>query len=239
MKKETKMFELNPELEITAIRDIGPDDRSALVIDNFYENPDEIRDLAIKLPRVTDLPFVNHHSGTRAAYQTSEVRKNLEHIFTEICADQEHWGRKTDMQQIKTCMEGMWFLVDYINEKSIDEEPLRLLPFQCYYEHNPSPFQFTVDIFLNKPKEAFGGINVWNFAGKTSIVEDVKNMYADKGKFDIMKDVYESKFTWTREFTFGMNYNRAVVLPTDLLVAPILNTGKFTDLDRICQKIFL
>ena len=82
MKKETKMFELNPELEITAIRDIGPDDRSALVIDNFYENPDEVRDLAIKLPRVNDLPFVNHHSGTRAAYQTSEVRKNLEHIFT-------------------------------------------------------------------------------------------------------------------------------------------------------------
>ena len=121
------MFELNPELEITAIRDIGPDDRSALVIDNFYENPDEVRDLAIKLPRVTDLPFVNHHSGTRAAYQTGEVRKNLEHIFTELCADQGHWGRKTDMQQIKTCMEGMWFLVDYINEKSIDEEPLRLL----------------------------------------------------------------------------------------------------------------
>ena len=133
----------------------------------------------------------------------------------------------------------MWFLVDYINEQSITEEPLRLLPFQCYYEHNPSPFQFTVDIFLNRTKECFGGINVWNFAGKTSIVEDVKNMYADKGKFDIIKDIYESKFTWTREFTFGMKYNRAVILPSDILVAPILNTGKFTDIDRISQKIFL
>ena len=36
------MFELNPELEITAITDIGSDDRSAMVIDNFYENPDEV-----------------------------------------------------------------------------------------------------------------------------------------------------------------------------------------------------
>ena len=90
-----------------------------------------------------------------------------------------------------------------------------------------------------KPKECFGGINIWNFAGKTSIVEDMKNMYADKGKFDIMKDVYESKFTWTREMTFGMKFNRAVILPADLLVAPILNTGKFTDIDRICSKDIL
>ena len=113
MKKETKMFELNPELEITAIRDIGPDDRSALVIDNFYENPDEVRDLAIKLPRVTDLPFVNHHSGTRAAYQTGEVRKNLEHIFTEICADHGHWVEKLICNKLRVAWRecGFWLII--------------------------------------------------------------------------------------------------------------------------------
>ena len=233
------MFELNPQMEITAVNDIGPDGRCAIVIDNLYENPDAVRDLAIKLPRSKNVNFVNHHSGTRAAYETGEVRKNLELLLEELTDNQEFWGRKTDKQARSNSMQHMWFLVDYINEKSIDEEPLRLLPFQCYYIHNPSPFQFTVDIFLNITKECFGVINIWNFAGKTSIVEDIKNMYADKGKFDIIKDVYESKFTWTREFTFGMNYNRAVILPSDLLVAPILNTGKFKDLDRICQKIFL
>ena len=233
------MFELNPQMEITAVNDIGPDGRCAIVIDNLYENPDAVRDLAIKLPRSKNVNFVNHHSGTRAAYETGEVRKNLELLLEELTDNQEFWGRKTDKQARSNSMQHMWFLVDYINEKSIDEEPLRLLPFQCYYIHNPSPFQFTVDIFLNRTKECFGGINIWNFAGKTSIVEDIKNMYADKGKFDIIKDVYESKFTWTREFTFGMNYNRAVILPSDILVAPILNTGKFTDIDRISQKIFL
>ena len=64
-------------------------------------------------------------------------------------------------------------------------------------------------------------------------------MYADKGKFDIMKDVYNSKFTWSREFTFGMKFNRAVIIPADILISPILNTGKFTDVDRIVQKLFL
>ena len=37
----------------------------------------------------------------------------------------------------------------------------------------------------------------------------------------------------------GMKFNRAVILPADLLVAPILNTGKFIDIDRITQKLFL
>ena len=233
------MFELNPQCEVTAVIDIGPDNRSAMVIDNFYANPYEVRELALKLPRSENVNFINHHSGLRAAYETEEVRLNLERIFTELLSDDEHWGRPADMLFIKKNMNLMWFLVVYINEEALTKEPLRLLPFQCYYEHNPSPFQFTVDIFLNDTKECFGGINVWNFAGKTSIVEDIKNMYVDKGKFDIIKDVYESKFTWAREMTFGMKFNRAVILPADLLVAPILNTGKFTDIDRMTQKLFL
>tara|TARA_Y100000991_G_C21849576_1_gene296033 strand:- start:37 stop:738 length:702 start_codon:yes stop_codon:yes gene_type:complete len=233
------MFEVNPACEVTAIVDIGPDNRSAIVIDNFYENPHEIRKLALDLPRSKKIHFTNHHSGLRAALDTLEVRKGVSRILLELLSDHEHWGRTTDMAFIEKNMQYMWFLVDFINEDSITEEPLRLLPFQCYYEHNPSPFQFTVDIFLNEEKECFGGINAWNFAGKTSIVEDVKNMYADKGKFDIMKDVYNSKFTWSREFTFGMKFNRAVIIPADMLISPILNTGKFTDVDRIVQKLFL
>ena len=57
------MFEVNPECEITAITDIGPDDRSAVVIDNFYENPEEIRQLALKLERKKDIAFNNHPNG--------------------------------------------------------------------------------------------------------------------------------------------------------------------------------
>ena len=96
---------------------------------------------------------------------------------------------------------------------------------------------------MNQPRECFGGINVWNFAGKTSVVEDLKNMYADQDrewkKFDIRKDIYNTKFTWTREMTFGMKFNRAVVLPADLLQAPIMQTAHYTDTTRITQKIFL
>ena len=186
------MFELNPQMEITAVVDIGPNGRNALVIDNFYENPNEIRDLAMKLTRSNNVNFVNHPTGCRSVYETKEVRKNLERLFEELLSDKDHWGRETDMPFLRRNMNLMWFMVEYMNEKVIDEDPMRLIPYQCWYEHNPSPFQFTVDIFLNTEKECFGGINIWNFAGKTSIVEDIKNMYADKTKFDIRKDIYLS-----------------------------------------------
>ena len=153
--------------------------------------------------------------------------------------DDEHWGRHADRRTINQNMRYMWFLVEYLNEQVMLDQPDRLIPFQLWYEHNPSPFQFKIEIYLNKEEECFGGTNIWNFAGKTAIVEDMKAMYATKKHFDIIKDVYESKFTWGREFTFGMKYNRAVIIPADMLQAPIMNTGKFTDIDRITQAIFL
>ena len=94
------MFELNPQMEITAVNDIGPDGRCAIVIDNLYENPDAVRDLALNLPRSKNVNFVNHHSGLSAAYETEEVRLNLESILTELLSDEEHWGRPTDMLYI-------------------------------------------------------------------------------------------------------------------------------------------
>ena len=233
------MFELNPQMDIIAVVDIGPSGRSAMVIDNFYANPNEVRSLALKLPRSENVRFINHPTGPRSVYETKELRGNLERLWEELLSDKEHWGRATDMPWLRRNMDLMWFMIDYMNEKVIDEDPMRLIPYQCWYEHNPSPFQFTIDVFLNTEKECFGGINIWNFAGKTSIVEDIKNMYADKSKFDIRKDIYNSKFSWAREMTFGMKYNRAVILPADILKSDILDTAHFTDCDRMAQKLFL
>ena len=169
------MFEVNSECEITAIVDIGPDDRSAVVIDNFYKNPDEVRQLALKLERRTDIPFNNHPNGIqRAAYETGELRKNVEHLIKQICFDDEHWGRKCDRPTLDENLSYMWFLVEYLNEQVMIDQPDRLIPFQLWYEHNPSPFQFKIEIYLNPEKECFGGTNIWNFAGKNAIVEDMK-----------------------------------------------------------------
>ena len=38
------MFEVNEKLDITVVSDIGNEKRCALIIDNFYKDPDSIRD---------------------------------------------------------------------------------------------------------------------------------------------------------------------------------------------------
>ena len=233
------MFELNPQCEVTAVIDIGPDNRSAMVIDNFYENPYAVRELALKLPRTENVNFINHHSGLRAAYETEEVRLNLERILTELLSDEEHWGRPTDMLYIKKNMNLMWFLVDWINQDTVAKQPLQLLPHQLYYPNNPSPFQFTVEIFLNKNMTAQGGTDIWAFAGKTTIEEDMKNMYADADAFSLRKDVYESVLAWKQQMMFGMEFNRAIILPSDILQAPFVTSGMYETEDRLCQRIFL
>ena len=90
------MFELSDSLEVIAITDVGPEKRNCMLIDNFYKNPDEVRQLALKLPKRQDINLVNHHSGTRSVYETEELRKNVQRLFKELCYDVDFWGRPTD-----------------------------------------------------------------------------------------------------------------------------------------------
>ena len=233
------MFELSDSLEVIAITDVGPEKRNAMLIDNFYKNPDEIRELALKLPKREDINLVNHHAGTRSVYETQELRKNTERLFRELTYDDKFWGRAVDKDFVETNMSVMPFLVDWINQDTIAKQPLQLLPHQAYYPENPSPFQFTCEIFLNKNMSAIGGTDMWAFAGKTTIDEDMKNMYADADAFSLRKDVYESVLAWKQVMMFGMEFNRAVIIPSDMLQAPFVTSGMYLEEDRLSQKIFL
>ena len=233
------MFELSESLEVIAINDIGPASRSAMLIDNFYANPDEVRDLALKLPTRDDLPLVNHHSGTRSVFETDELRKNTQRLFRELLYDDQFWGRPTDQSFVEKNMEFMPFLVDWIDQDTIAKQPLQLLPHQVYYPENPSPFQFTIEIFLNKNMPNCGGTDLWTFAGKSTVDEDMKNMYADSDAFSLRKDVYESVLAWKQCMMFGMRFNRAIIVPSDMLQAPFVTSDMYDEEMRLSQRLFL
>ena len=86
---------------------------------------------------------------------------------------------------------------------------------------------------------AEGGTDIWSFAGKTTVDEDMKNMYADADSFSLRKDVYESVLAWKQMMMFGMHYNRAIIIPADILQAPFITAGMYETEDRLSQKIFL
>ncbi len=84
-----------------------------------------------------------------------------------------------------------------------------------------------------------GGTDIWAFAGKNTIHEDMKNMYADADAFSLRKDVYESVLAWKQSMMFGLEYNRAIIIPADVLQAPFITAGMYEEEDRLSQKIFL
>ena len=90
------MFELSDELDITVISDIGIDKRSAVIIDNFYRNPDEIRSI-----RGQDGGMSGGMPGDRVCFPTNEIR-NIKPIFDELCLDEEIWGRPTDRDKYES-----------------------------------------------------------------------------------------------------------------------------------------
>tara|TARA_B100000614_G_scaffold35828_1_gene28208 strand:+ start:395 stop:1096 length:702 start_codon:yes stop_codon:yes gene_type:complete len=233
------MFELSETLEVIAINEVGPEKRNCMLIDNFYQNPDEVRSLALRLPKRKDINLVNHHSGTRSVLETEEIRKNTERLFKELLYDNEFWGRPTDRDFVEKNMEFMPFLVDWIDQDTISKQPLQLLPHQVYYPENPSPFQFTIEIFLNKNMPNCGGTDIWSFAGKTTVDEDMKNMYADADAFSLRKDVYESVLAWKQCMMFGMEFNRAIIIPSDMLQAPFVTAGMYEEEMRLSQRLFL
>ena len=45
--KYFNMFDLSDDLEVKVLKDIGPQKKSVVVIDNFYKDPDSIREMIL------------------------------------------------------------------------------------------------------------------------------------------------------------------------------------------------
>ena len=73
------MFEPNEDAEIIVVKDIKG--RSAVIVDNFYKNPDEARELALSL-EYKDVPSaVAGFPGNRGFLETPEIKEKLYSIF--------------------------------------------------------------------------------------------------------------------------------------------------------------
>jgi len=74
------MFELNDNPDVT-IKKVGPQNRTIVIVDNFYKNPDEVRELALRSEKKDDKNLINGLPGQRVFQKTSEVRKKTQTIF--------------------------------------------------------------------------------------------------------------------------------------------------------------
>jgi len=228
------MFELSDVLDITVVGDIGIDKRSAVIIDNFYQNPDEVRSIRGQ----GNLPISGGMPGNRVYLDTPEIW-NVKPIFDELCFDEDIWGRPTDRDKYESSWGSASYMCNFITDDTIKSNPVGLIPHQDTYEKNPYPNQFAVVIYLNSPHECNGGTSMWSYEGQMTISESLDPyLYQVRNEsYDTIQSIMDEKFK--REHLLEMKYNRAVLYPTDVLHSAELKLGWFNEYPRVAQILFL
>ena len=125
------MFEIN-DGDILVATDIGPQKKSAMIMDNFYKDPDSVRELCLKSKEVasadnSDLP------GPRAAVPVEGLTENLKPLFQQLCSDVKIWGKTLNQKSFDNSWMLSEFICNYLNDETILNKPVGILPHQDSY----------------------------------------------------------------------------------------------------------
>ena len=237
------MFELNNDLDIKIAK---INEVTVVVVDNFYKNPDEVRELALSLGTTDNPNTTGGFPGIRAFYSTSEVREKLYDLYYDLCLDNNIWQRNRllSIPQWKDEWDKVGFLCNIANDSTILKSPLGIIPHQDRYEGIPEgpTCQFGSVIYLNTPEECAGGTNIYSWNGNVTIPDSsvILQYYEENdGDFKTVKKSFDNSKKWKVEHEFEMVYNRMVLYEADILHGLNIDLGMFTDYDRINQILFM
>ena len=200
------MFEINGDARVIAFKDIKG--RSAIIIDDFYRDPDEVRELALSLEYTEDPDRIAGFPGKRGYLDTTEVKDKLYNLFLDLC-NNKLWKQKEQKTQLledgsfkiplpskirpfnlddfNISWSEQAFMVNCTNDSLIVKNPLAEIPHQDYWEKDTEEeyrFQFGSVIFLNTPDECAGGTNLYSYNGQMSIPSNKEGIQNLKDQYD-------------------------------------------------------
>ena len=241
------MFELNKEHDITVVTGIGPEDRCALIVDDFYQNPEEVRKYAIaseKHSKQSDPQLMSGLPGYRVWEEDKRIRQNLKPFFDGIRNHRDLWRSPKKMRpgSWETSWDRAAFICNVMRENNRD--PGGGIPHIDSFD-----VQFGVVIYLNTPEECQGGTNLYSLDDVMTLDIPPQNTYGiitdENGRVSYNVDYKDIKKSmepggrWKVEHEFEMVYNRCILYQADVLHGQNIDYGMFTDYDRINQVLFL
>ena len=239
------MFELNKEFDITVVSEIGRENRNALILDNFYKDPDEVRQYCIDSPKSSDPDLIAGLPGWRVFEEDYRVKENLKPLFDQL---KKHpiWKHEGSDLVWEKNWDKSGFMCNVMNSKTMDIGGG--IPHQDSFD-----IQFGSVIYLNTPEECQGGTRLYSYFDTQSFPRP--DMLASlENNVDMAGHQFNelSKNRWIRnwvdvdplspwkvELEFEMVYNRCILYEADLLHSQWYSEGMFTDHDRIAQVLFM
>lgn len=259
------MFELNENVEVT-VKTVGPQNRKIIIADNFYKNPDEVRELGLILEGKKDPSLISALPGLRKFQQSSEIRKNLKPFFDKYCLDDTIWNKSTDEDMYEYHWSQVGFMCNVLNYDGVVKNTWRSLPHQDSYEgtkfvsgnavslssseDEPVFPHFGVVIYMNTPDECAGGTNLYSYEGKMTLpynviqyidlpVEFSSEVTSEDKIYPFIRNWLYAGKEWKVEYEAEMKYNRCIFYEADTLHTHNIPYGTFTNHDRINQVFFL
>ena len=223
------MFEANPlsnyNLTVKRVYDHSKNNdqgfiwRKVFVLDNFYENPDEVRDYALSCELKSGKEYCGSLVGKRVVEDSQEMRDNLRPVFTTLCNQKEWNNLEYNDDEFQSKWDNMKFMVNHTTHDDIMDRFTDTV--YCYTHHKDNVgYKWAALVYLNKDDECNGGTNFYKH------IEDHAYGYDYNIKNDIM-------------FTSEMKYNRMVLYEARQTHGAILDRKMYKQHPRLAQVFFM
>ena len=221
------MFEVNP-VKISHIQrcydhwkhnDFGYIYRKVFIIDDFYKNPDVVRDYALSCERTTDQELCGGLIGSRVVEDRQDMIDILQPVFAELCQHSEWKNLEYDDAEFKGKWDNMKFMVNHTTHDDIMKKFTKTVYTFTHHKDNIGS-KWAALVYLNKDDECEGGTQFYKFQ------ED----HAYPHKYDIKKDIM---------FTSEMKYNRMILYEAKCTHGADLNRKMFKEYPRLAQVFFM
>jgi hypothetical protein len=233
------MFEINTDLRIKVERvqdiywsatDTGivrfdssrPVEKLIFIIDNFYQNPDEVRQLTKESEVYTDKNRLAGAIGRRVWREEPELMYEMAyqmcHVFEQLC-QHEDWQLEFDKEHHYQKWNSMRFVVNVTNNKEIVDSG-RNWDTIC---HIDGPYnKWASLVYLNTPDE-YGEEGSVPGTGFYSVVPPNSDGSINKPKL---------------QYVCPVKYNRAVLYDANMVHGAIMEPDMYKDYDRLTQIMF-
>ena len=218
---EIETFAINTPVDAT-VELMGWEKFPIVYIDNFYKNPDKVRNLALRTPGTKSPRILGGVPGERV-----DISFNLEHIWPiwiEIAENVYGLEQKEKKAFEMSCM-NISFSVNVTQSHYRRKKPHIDLP-------DVSDRGWAGVVYLNKPKECKGGTGFYTYKGQ-QVNPRQDGIWQEE-------HVSDSVGPWDLIHLAEMKYNRMVMYPSNVLHAPYDKEGFFTDdVYRLTQVFFI
>ncbi len=225
---EQEVFAINPSLTIQT-KNIGK--YKIAIADNFYKNPEMVRELILTIPSTINETHKGGMVGRRveAYYDLSPLADPFYKILTNLWDYTKNWSYDAIYEMFKQAS----FIGNIMNEEMLEPRtPHQDGPMTFPKQFISSRTGFASSVFLNTPEECSGGTALYTYKGEQSPLQMPEQ--------SVDHFITESEGDWEKIGLIEMKWNRLVIYNNFILHTPYIKQGMgFTgNIYRINQMIF-